>query len=199
MMKAKIFTAALCLNALFASLTANAAEPSTTSSNFESASSSCPSFLNTTMRKLHSKETVDICQLTKDKVVLMVNTASNCGFTPQFKSLEALHQQYKDQGLVVIGFPSNDFYQEEDDEKDTADVCFVNYGVTFTMVETSEVRGSGSNAIFKHLGDKTTSPKWNFYKYLVANNGQNISHFNSRIKPDDKSLITAIEQALALK
>lgn len=162
----------------------------------ESTSSTCPDYLNVSMRKLHTKDSVDLCQLTSGKTVLMVNTASNCGFTPQFKSLEALHKKYQDKGLVVIGFPSDDFFQEEDDEKDTAKVCFVNYGVTFTMLETTPVRGSDANKVFTHLGKETTSPKWNFYKYLVSNNGSEIKHFNSRIKPSDEQFIKEVELAL---
>lgn len=162
----------------------------------QNAAASCPAFLDVSMRKLHSSKQVDLCSLTAGKTVLMVNTASNCGFTPQFKALEALHKKYKDQGLVVIGFPSDDFFQEENEEKDTAEVCFVNYGVTFTMLQTSAVRGSDVNSVFKHLGDKTTSPKWNFYKYLVTDNGQTIKHFNSRVAPNDKEFVDAVEAAL---
>ncbi|MGL5359787.1 MAG: glutathione peroxidase, partial [Shewanella sp.] len=103
--------------------------------------STCPDYLNVQMRKLHSQDSVNLCELTQGKPVLIVNTASNCGYTSQFKSLEALHKQYKDKGLVVIGFPSDDFFQEENDEKDTAKVCYINYGVTFTMLATSGVRG----------------------------------------------------------
>ena len=156
----------------------------------------CLSFLDQKLRKLHSKETVDLCEITAGKTVLMVNTASNCGYTPQFKGLEALHQEYKDNGLVIIGFPSDDFFQEEDDEKDTAKVCFVNYGVTFTMLETTAVRGSDANATFEYLAEKTTAPKWNFYKYLVSDNGNNIQHFNSRVKPSDEEFINAVKSAL---
>ena len=148
------------------------------------------------MRKLHSQEQVDLCQLSQGKTLLLVNTASNCGFTKQFKGLEALHQQFKDQGLVVVGFPSDSFFQEENEEKDTAKVCFVNYGVTFTMLETTPVRGSKANAVFKHLADRTTSPKWNFYKYLVSNNGETIEHFNSRVAPENEQLQSAIKKAL---
>ena len=157
----------------------------------------CPSYLNLTMRKLHSSETVDLCKLTQGKTVVFVNTASNCGFTPQFKGLENLYKENKDKGLVVVGFPSDDFFQEEDDEKDTAKVCFVNYGVTFPMMETTSVRGSDANPVFKHLGDKTTAPKWNFYKYIVSNNGQTVQHFNSRVKPTDEAFVEALNAALA--
>lgn len=160
-------------------------------------SDSCPAYLNQTMRLLHSSEEVNLCQLTKDKTVVFVNTASNCGFTPQFKGLEALYKENKDKGLVVVGFPSDDFFQEEDDEKDTAKVCFVNYGVTFPMMETTSVRGDDANPVFAHLGEKTTSPKWNFYKYLVTNNGANVQHFNSRVSPDDEEFVQALNSALA--
>ena len=158
---------------------------------------SCPVFFQQSMRKLHSQEQVDLCQLTAGKTVLAVNTASNCGFTPQFKSLEALHKKYQAQGLVVIGFPSDDFFQEEDDEKDTAKVCFVNYGVTFTMLETTAVRGDDANKVFTYLAEQTTAPKWNFYKYLVSADGKKVQHFNSKVKPSDAEFITAIENALA--
>lgn len=160
------------------------------------ADASCPDFLNHTMRKLHSSEHVDLCVLTQGKTVVIVNTASNCGFTPQFKSLQNLHDTYKDKGLVVIGFPADNFFQEEDDEKDTAKVCYVNYGVTFTMLETSSVRGDDANKVFKHLAKQTTAPKWNFYKYIVSAQGEKIQHFNSRVKPDDTEFITALEAAL---
>lgn len=185
-----LFTASMSLSVLAVNELSGAAETVSESAQ------QCAPFLDHQLTKLHSSETVSLCQLTAGKTVLLVNTASNCGFTPQFKGLEALYKKYQNQGLVVIGFPSDDFFQEEDDEKDTAKVCFVNYGVTFTMVKTSAVRGSDVNPIFKHLGDKTTSPKWNFYKYLVTNNGESIQHFNSRVAPDDEALIGAIEAAL---
>jgi glutathione peroxidase len=147
------------------------------------------------MRKLHSEESVNFCEF-KDKPLLIVNTASNCGFTGQFEELEALHQKYKDKGLVVIGFPSDDFFQEENDEADTAEVCYVNYGVTFTMLSTSEVRGDDANPIFKHLNAQTSSPKWNFYKYLVSADRKTVQRFNSRTKPLSANLTQAIENSL---
>ncbi|WNC73156.1 glutathione peroxidase [Thalassotalea psychrophila] len=158
----------------------------------------CPGFLNHTIRKLNSKQTIDICQKFQGKTFLIVNTASNCGFTPQFKALEALYQEYKDQGLVILGFPSDNFFQEEDLEKDTAKVCFVNYGVTFPMFNTIEVRGSDAHPIFAHLGEQTASPYWNFYKYLVSADGKNIQRFNSKTEPKSEHLIKAIEAQLAV-
>ncbi|QSX38184.1 glutathione peroxidase [Shewanella sedimentimangrovi] len=162
----------------------------------EQALADCPDFLNQELRKLHSEQTVDLCQLTAGKPVLIVNTASHCGFTPQFKGLEALHQKYKDQGLVVLGFPSDDFFQEEDREQDTAKICFINYGVTFNMFATSAVWGSDVNPVFKYLGEKAGSPKWNFFKYLVSGDGSVVTRFNSRVTPEDPALVSAIEAAL---
>ncbi|GMM83671.1 glutathione peroxidase [Pseudoalteromonas sp. MTN2-4] len=156
---------------------------------------SCDDFTNVTMRKLHSEESVNFCEF-KDKPLLIVNTASNCGFTGQFEELEALHQKYKDKGLVVIGFPSDDFFQEENDEADTAEVCYVNYGVTFTMLSTTAVRGDDANSIFKHLNAETSSPKWNFYKYLVSADRKTVQRFNSRTKPLSANLTQAIENSL---
>ncbi|WP_442961678.1 glutathione peroxidase [Pseudoalteromonas sp. SMS1] len=155
----------------------------------------CDDFTNVELRKLRSKESVNLCQF-KDKPLLLVNTASNCGFTGQFEDLEKLHQKYKDKGLVVIGFPSDDFFQEERDEADTAKVCFINYGVTFTMMATSDVRGDDANPIFKHLGEQAGSPKWNFYKYLVSADRKEILRFGSRTKPLSEEIITAIEKEI---
>lgn len=160
-------------------------------------SAQCPSYLNKTFNKLHSSQTVDLCELTQGKPVLLVNTASNCGYTPHFKKLEALHKKYSKQGLVVIGFPSDDFFQEEDDEADTAKVCYINYGVTFTMLSTTAVRGSDVNSVFKYLGDKSTSPKWNFYKYLVSADGKNVQAFSPKVAPDDAEFVANIDKLLA--
>jgi glutathione peroxidase len=157
------------------------------------------------VRKLHSEQQLDLCQLTQGKPVLIVNTASHCGYTPQFKGLEKLHQKYKDDGLGVLGFPSNDFNQEEAKEVKTADVCYINYGVTFTMVATGchwlplvatgchwcRKRRVGS-ATFRHLAIETREPNWNFNKYLVSVDGKQIEGFASAVKSDDSALIVAI-------
>jgi len=159
-------------------------------------SSQCLAFLQHNEKKLHAKEQINLCTLTAGKPVLIVNTASHCGFTPQFTSLEALHKKYQDKGLVVIGFPSDDFFQEEDNEKATADICFVNYGVTFTMLSPVRVSGSNAHPIFKHLADRTSAPKWNFYKYLVSADGKTVKHFNSRVTPDSDVFVNAINDIL---
>jgi glutathione peroxidase len=156
----------------------------------------CDDFTNVDIRKLRSKESINLCEF-KNKPLLIVNTASNCGFTPQFESLEKLHKTYKDEGLVILGFPSDDFFQEEDNEKETAKVCFINYGVTFPMFATSEVRGSDANPIFKHLNEQTSSPNWNFYKYLVSADRKTILRFNSKVKPDSPKMIKAVENSLS--
>ena len=156
----------------------------------------CDDFTNVDIRKLRSKESINLCDY-KNKPLLIVNTASNCGFTPQFESLEKLHKTYKDEGLVILGFPSDDFFQEEDNEKETAKVCFINYGVTFPMFATSEVRGSDANPIFKHLNEQTSSPNWNFSKYLVSADRKTILRFNSKVKPDSEKIIKAVENSLS--
>ena len=105
----------------------------------------CPEFLDAEMRKLSSKETINFCESYAGKPMLIVNTASNCGYTPQFSGLESLHQEYKDKGLVVVGFSSDDFFQEENDEADAATVCFEKYDVSFPVMATTSVRGRDAN------------------------------------------------------
>lgn len=159
-------------------------------------SQQCPAFLNHEFRKLHSSQTVNLCKEFAGKPMLIINTASHCGFTGQFKGLEAVHQKYKDRGLVVIGFPSDDFYQEAKDEAETATTCFINYGVTFTMLAPQHVKGSKANPVFKELARQTRAPSWNFNKYLVAPDGKVVQHFGSRVSPDSKELNEAIEKLL---
>lgn len=164
-------------------------------SNTVLADDSCPAMLNYTLPKLHSKEQVNLCQF-KGKPLLIINTASHCGFTRQFKGLEQLNQKYRDRGLVVIGFPSDDFFQEANDQAETAGVCYKNYGVTFTMTAPIAVRGADAHPIFKSLAQQSAAPKWNFYKYVVDANGKVVAQFNSRTEPDAAALIAAIESVL---
>jgi glutathione peroxidase len=145
----------------------------------------CPDVLNVKMNKLRSSEQIDFCQAFQGKVILAVNTASNCGYTPQFKGLETLYKKYKDKGLVVVGFPSNDFNQEFAEAEKTANVCYINYGVTFPMMETSQVKGAGANALFQKLINAThEAPAWNFHKYLIDRNGTSIAAFASNVTPE---------------
>jgi glutathione peroxidase len=125
-----------------------------------------------------------------------VNTASHCGFTPQFKGLEAVHEKYKNRGLAVVGFASDDFNQEAKDEAEAADTCFVNYGVTFTMLAPQHVKGPEANAVFKELARQTQEPKWNFNKYLVSADGKVVQYFGSSVAPDSQQLNEAIEKML---
>jgi glutathione peroxidase len=156
----------------------------------------CPAFLNHDFKKLHSSQSINLCEQYAGRPLLIVNTASHCGFTPQFKGLEALHKKYQARGLVVVGFPSDDFKQEAKDEAEAADVCYVNYGVTFTMLSPSPVTGSAANPVFQELNRRATAPAWNFNKYLVSSDGKLVRHFGSRVAPESPELQTAIEQLL---
>ena len=156
----------------------------------------CPDYLNQEMRRLHSKDTVNLCEISDGKPVLVINTASHCGYTKQFKGLEALNKQYSERGLQVVGFASNDFRQEAKDEEKAAEVCYVNYGVTFTMLAPSHVRGGKANPVFQELARQTEEPGWNFNKYLIDRDGNVVQHFGSGTSPDDKALTSAIESLL---
>ena len=159
----------------------------------------CPSVLKFMKRKLNSQETVNLCQQYQGKTLLIVNTASYCGFTPQFKGLEQLYAQYKDQDFYVLGFPSFDFNQEDSNEHKTAQVCQLTYGVTFPMFEPTSVKGEDAEPLFKMLAKQTGQfPKWNFNKYLVDKQGNVVRHYGSSTKPADQTLIADIENVLAL-
>lgn len=161
------------------------------------ASAGCPDYLQGEYRKLHSSDNVDLCKLVENKVTLVINTASHCGFTSQFKGLEALNKQYRDKGLVMVGFASDDFKQEDDDEGAAAGICFLNYGVTFTMLAPTHVKGDEANTLFKYLNAESGAPKWNFNKYLLGKDGKVIKHFGSMTTPDSASLKKEIDAALA--
>lgn len=139
---------------------------------------------------------MNLCSVAAGHPLLIVNTASHCGYTPQFKGLEALHEKYRARGLVVIGFPSDSFNQESADAAETAEVCYKNFGVTFTMLEASPVKGAGANPVFRELAKQTREPSWNFNKYLVTADGKVARYFDSGVTPESKELNEAIERVL---
>ena len=160
----------------------------------------CSPLLSHTFPRLQDEAPQRLCQY-QGKVILVVNTASFCGFTSQYEGLEKLYAKYKDRGLVVLGFPSNDFGQQEPgSNKDIADFCKNTYDVKFPMFAKSSVSGSNPNPLFKMLIAKTgTTPKWNFYKYLIDRNGNVIDSFGSMTKPASTSITGEIEKLLGEK
>ena len=159
----------------------------------------CPALLNHTFDRLQDEKPQSLCQYA-GKVVLVVNTASFCGFTSQYKGLEALNTKYKDQGLVVLGFPSNDFAQEKGSNKDIADFCESTFGVKFPMFTKTQVTGEGAAPLFKQLTAQTgQKPRWNFHKYLIGRDGKVVDQYSSMTGPESKTLVSAIEQSLKAK
>ncbi|MFN3712666.1 MAG: glutathione peroxidase [Alcanivoracaceae bacterium] len=156
----------------------------------------CGNLLDYQHRALADESVIDLCNAYAGKVVLVVNTASQCGFTGQFRDLEALYQRYREAGLVVLGFPSADFRQEHRDENKTASVCYLNYGVTFPMFATSSVRGAGANPLFLALAGAQGEPAWNFHKYLIGRDGAVLHSFASAVAPLNSPLEHAVKAAL---
>ncbi len=157
----------------------------------------CPPLLNHQFKRLQDESPQNLCQYS-GKVTLVVNTASYCGFTSQYEGLEKLYAKYKDKGLVVLGFPSNDFSQEPDDNKKIADFCYNTSGVKFPMFSKTSVKGKEANPLFTAMvkaGAK--EPGWNFYKYLIDREGKLVGSYNSMTRPDDKAFVATLEKALA--
>jgi len=173
---------------------ATAAAPATSAAN-----ASCPAVLNHTFKRLQDEAPQNLCQYA-GKVVLVVNTASYCGFTKQYEGLEKLYAKYASRGFVVLGFPSNDFgKQEPGTSKEIADFCYNTYGVKFPMFAKSSVSGSEANPLHASLAKSTgQAPKWNFTKYLIDRKGNVLEHFPSKVTPEDPKLVARIEQALAM-
>jgi glutathione peroxidase len=159
----------------------------------------CPATLDHQFPRLQDEKPQSLCQY-GGKVLLVVNTASYCGFTPQYQGLEALYAKYRDRGLVVLGFPSNDFAQEGGDNRQIADFCENTYGVKFPMFSKSSVRGADANPFYRQLAQATgRQPLWNFHKYLVGRDGKVIASYTSMTAPDDAQLVRDIEKQLAAK
>jgi len=132
------------------------------------------------------------------KVVLIVNTASKCGLTPQYAGLEELYEKHRDDGLVVLGFPSNDFGgQEPLSNAGVAEFCRTEYGVTFPMFEKISVRGEGAHPLYARLAEQSAEPNWNFTKYLLDRNGRLVQRFDPRVQPDDPELVAEVDRLLA--
>ena len=155
--------------------------------------------LDRDFRKLASTDEVNLCEAYGGKVLLVVNTASKCGNTPQYDGLEKLYEQYGDDGLVVLGFPSNDFMgQEPGTEEKIEEFCRLTYGVEFPMFEKTSVKEDNAAPFYAALAKSAgTYPTWNFHKYLIGRDGELISDFSPRTKPYDDKLVAAIEQALS--
>jgi glutathione peroxidase len=162
--------------------------------------SACPAILQHQFNRLQDEAPQNLCQYA-GKVVLIVNTASYCGYTGQYEGLEALHAKYQARGLVVLGFPSNDFgKQEPGSSKDIADFCFNTYGVKFPMFSKSVVSGANRSALYAALTKATEkSPKWNFHKYLIDRSGKEITSYPSDTTPGNPALVAAIEKHLNQK
>lgn len=160
----------------------------------------CPALLQVTMPRLQDDQPQRLCQYA-GRVLLIVNTASYCGFTPQYEGLEKLYARYAARGLVVLGFPSNDFgAQEPGDAQQIGELCFNTYGVKFPMFGKTTVKGPQANPLYLSLAQATgQAPGWNFHKYLVDRQGRAIGSFGSRVEPLDPKLTAAIERALAAK
>ena len=133
------------------------------------------------------------------KLLLIVNTASQCGLTPHYAGLEKLYQTYKEKGLVVLGFPSNDFWQEAGDEGKTASVCRRDYGVTFPMFNRTAVRGADASPLYLGLAAAAgEAPGWNFHKYLVGRDGKLVASYGANQNPADDPLQKEVKRALGL-
>lgn len=154
--------------------------------------------LNHSYRPLAGKTPVQLDKAYGGQVLLVVNTASKCGFTPQFEALEGLHARYKARGFAVLGFPSGDFMEQEyADEKKIQEFCTLTYGVKFPMFQKVHVTGAEATPLYKALAKATgEAPKWNFHKYVIGRDGKVAANFGSRTKPDAPEVIAAIESAL---
>ena len=163
------------------------------------AAAACPANLQYTFPRLQDEKPQSLCQYA-GKVVLVVNTASFCGFTPQYKGLEALHAKYQARGLVVLGFPSNDFSQEPSANAQIADFCENTFGVKFPMFGKTTVSGANAAPLYKQLAAQGgAAPAWNFHKYLLARDGHLVASYPSQTEPDDPRLVKELEKQLGAK
>lgn len=180
-MKKQISASLFGLLALGASVMANAA--------------ACPALYNHQYTTLQGQK-INLCDY-QDKPILVVNTASKCGFAPQFETLEGLYKKHKNQGLLIVGFPSNDFKQELADNKAIGDFCKATYSVEFPMTPKSSVSGANANPFYKQLAEKSgQAPMWNFYKYVIVPGGKQVYAFESTVLPDSSEIVDKIKPYL---
>lgn len=152
------------------------------------ASAACPPLLDHSFKTLQG-QTLNLCEHA-DKAILVVNTASKCGYTPQFEKLEALHRKYRDKGVLVAGFPSNDFNQELASDKEIANFCKLTYAVEFPMISKGSVKGPDANAFYKSLKAATgEEPRWNFHKYVITPGGRQVYSFATPVEPDSPAIL----------
>jgi glutathione peroxidase len=155
----------------------------------------CPTLLDHRYTSLQGQP-VNLCEFA-GRPILVVNTASKCGYTPQFEKLEALHKRYQARGLVVLGFPSNDFNQELATNKEIAEFCKLTYFVAFPMIEKGSVTGPGANDFYQRLAAAAgTAPRWNFHKYLIAPDGKTVHSFDTRVEPDSREIMSKLQPML---
>jgi glutathione peroxidase len=200
-MKTLLITSLILTGALVMTNTASAAGAAKSKS--DKAAKATP--LNEEMETLDGKK-VNLAKEYKGKVVLLVNVASKCGNTPQYKQLEALHEKYGKDGLAIVGVPCNQFgKQEPGTSKDIAEFCEQNYGVKFDMMSKVDVNGENAAPLYKYLTSKESDPKfagkitWNFEKFLFNRDGHVVARFSPKTKPDAPEVVAAIEKELAKK
>lgn len=195
-----VLTAILALICSPVALAQASGSATTTKPMVAGVAGACPAILQHAFPRLQDDAPQNLCQYA-GKVVLVVNTASYCGFTSQYEGLEALYAKYQGKGLVVLGFPSNQFgKQEPGSSKEIADFCFNTYGVKFPMFAKSDVNGAERNALYADLFKATqVEPKWNFHKFLVGRNGKVAASYASNVEPDNSNLVATLEKALAAK
>jgi glutathione peroxidase len=191
-------TSALSIAVLAASFLLGAATPAPARAADTTAPAACPALLNGTYPRLQDESPQSLCQYA-GRVLLVVNTASYCGFTPQYEGLERLYAKYRARGLEILAFPSNDFGQQEPGgAKEIADLCFNTYGVKFPIFSKAVVTGPQANPLFAQLTQATGSaPQWNFHKYLVDRQGRPVSAFPSKVDPEDPVLVRELETLLS--
>lgn len=164
---------------------------------FNSSSTDDKNFHDFTLESIEGKS-ISLDSFEK-KVVLLVNTASKCGFTPQYSGLQKLYDRYKDDGLVVLGVPSNDFNQELSNNEQVKEFCEIRYGVNFPLTKILNVRGDNAHPLYKWIAKNVSvigTPRWNFHKYLIGKDGNIVNWYSSMTSPNSESLIKEIETAL---